>query len=70
MEGLEKAIQMIKTQFQNEEIRQIEIKSNVNNYCEKFSYEFLHEVNYKVWSKVINEVWYKFGIEVRRKLFK
>ena len=59
---------MIKTQSQNQKIRQIEIKSNVNNYCEKLSYEFLNDVIYKVWSKVRCDVLEKVHHKVWRKL--
>ena len=67
--GREKVIHMIKTQSQNEEIRQIEIKSNVYNYSEKFPYVFLSEVIYKVWSKVRYKVLEKVHHKVWRKLF-
>jgi hypothetical protein len=60
---------MIQTQSQNEEIRQIEIKSNVNNYCEKFSHAGLGWVIYKVWSKVRYKVLEKVHHKVWRKLF-
>ena len=61
---------MIQTQSQNEEIRQIGIKSNFNKYCEKFSYEFLHEVSHKAWYKVFDEVWSKVCDKVWRKIFR
>ena len=57
MEGLEKVIQMIKTQSQNQKIRQI--------------FKVWDKVSvYEVWRKVCDKVWGKVTDEVWRKLFK
>jgi hypothetical protein len=57
VEGLEKDIQMIKTQSQNNEIRRITQVRWKNVWRE-------------VWSEVLHEVKWKVLHKVRRKLFK
>jgi hypothetical protein len=60
VEGLEKAIQMIKTQSQNKEIRQISVEAR-----DEVWYGPYYDVCWKVGQKVSHKVWDK----VWRKLF-
>jgi len=68
VEGLEKTIQMIQTQSQNEEIRQIEKiawRKDRDKVRDKVRREVWRKVYYKVRRKVWSEVWF----EAWRKLF-
>ena len=64
MEGLEKTIQMIQTQSQNEEIRQIEKIA-----WRKVRDKVWNEVRSEVWRKVLDKVRSEVWVEAWRKLF-